>query len=211
MPVDAAHAALAQGIDEVQDEVTARLDMARPCLQSLVGQRGASGTARQWRNYGLHADLGCGVEALPRTATEMRRRFRGGQARQHEHQDEQDGGKRRITVPACPFNIDNDVSERLDQLTSEVLTTQTKIDYEKQGEKPDDTGTTKVDKKDVPAKDGTQGEKPDDTDITKDSRTKSTTGKIVSKVVMPTNAVKQARKQLVFPEFSATLQAKTKS
>jgi len=68
----------------IQQEVTKRIDMARPALTTLVtaGVTGDSqnvpGGARAFRNFGLHADLGCGIEGLPATSKEAKQRIRGG-------------------------------------------------------------------------------------------------------------------------------------
>ena len=62
-----------------------RLDMARPALTSLVISSktgitvGISGDQRASRNYGLHAGLGCGTDAL--TAIEAKRCIKGGAKR----------------------------------------------------------------------------------------------------------------------------------
>ena len=59
-------------------EVEARLDMVRPALSRLVNGDAVPGGQRAVRNFGLHADLGCGAGALPRTTCEAKRRGRGG-------------------------------------------------------------------------------------------------------------------------------------
>eukprot|EP00930_Biecheleria_cincta_P087335 TRINITY_DN7657_c0_g1_i3.p1 TRINITY_DN7657_c0_g1~~TRINITY_DN7657_c0_g1_i3.p1 ORF type:complete len:625 (+),score=63.33 TRINITY_DN7657_c0_g1_i3:106-1980(+) len=65
--------------------------MARPVLHSLVSAASASGAAQQqqetaprisgaaraFRNFGLHAEFGCGVSALPANPCEAKRRVRG--------------------------------------------------------------------------------------------------------------------------------------
>ena len=73
-----------EGAEEVHREVAARFDMARPALSELVesGRMGIeakpSGAQKVQRNFGLHAELGCGVDALPKTTAEAKSRCRGG-------------------------------------------------------------------------------------------------------------------------------------
>eukprot|EP00930_Biecheleria_cincta_P101552 TRINITY_DN9319_c0_g1_i3.p1 TRINITY_DN9319_c0_g1~~TRINITY_DN9319_c0_g1_i3.p1 ORF type:complete len:760 (+),score=113.70 TRINITY_DN9319_c0_g1_i3:111-2390(+) len=70
--------------DPVESEVSARLLMAKPSLTKLVEAGQAQGSAsissdlRALRNFGLHADLGCGAAQLPTTAKESKSRIRGG-------------------------------------------------------------------------------------------------------------------------------------
>ena len=68
----------------IQQEVSKMLDMARPALTTLVAAgvtgetQSVPGGARALRNFGLHAELGCGIEGLPTTSKEAKQRIRGG-------------------------------------------------------------------------------------------------------------------------------------
>ena len=68
----------------IQQEVSKRFDMARPALTTLVAAgvtgetQSVPGGARALRNFGLHAELGCGIEGLPTTSKEAKQRIRGG-------------------------------------------------------------------------------------------------------------------------------------
>ena len=68
----------------IQREVSKRFDMARPALTTLVAAgvtgetQSVPGGARAFRNFGLHAELGCGIEGLPATSKEAKQRIRGG-------------------------------------------------------------------------------------------------------------------------------------
>ena len=68
----------------IQQEVSKRFDMARPALTTLVAAsvtgktQSVPGGARALRNFGLHAELGCGIEGLPATSKEAKQRIRGG-------------------------------------------------------------------------------------------------------------------------------------
>ena len=71
-----------------EEEVQARLKLAQPALHSLVSagkaaqaQPAISGSQKAFRNFGLHAEMGCGVQALPHTAAEAKSRGRGGRGR----------------------------------------------------------------------------------------------------------------------------------
>ena len=70
-------------IDPVLAEVEGRLGLIRPLLRTLVtaGQTKTStticGSAKAFRNFGAHADMGCGVAFLPKDSREAKRRNRG--------------------------------------------------------------------------------------------------------------------------------------
>ena len=70
----------------INSEVNSRFAMARPTLTSLVaaGRAGikpsVNGDMRATRNFALHADLGCGSQALPCNGAEAKRRIRGGKS-----------------------------------------------------------------------------------------------------------------------------------
>ena len=72
-------------VAEIKEEVDARLSMAAPAVAGLVAAgRGShclpSGNQKAMRNFGLHAEMGCGVELLPSSPTEAKRRGRGRRA-----------------------------------------------------------------------------------------------------------------------------------
>ncbi|CAK0798086.1 unnamed protein product [Prorocentrum cordatum] len=69
------------GSDEVRKEVDARLGMARPFLTRKVEQRSVTPWRKPYRNVALKDSLGAGVDSLPRTALEDKRRQRGGRRR----------------------------------------------------------------------------------------------------------------------------------
>ena len=52
----------------VERELRARLGMATPALRKLVGRETPTGAQRAARNFALHAEFGCGSEALPASA-----------------------------------------------------------------------------------------------------------------------------------------------
>ena len=68
------------GSDEVQKEVDARLGMVRPFLTRKVEQRNVTSGQKAYRNVALKDGLGAGVDTLPKTALEAKRRQRGGGA-----------------------------------------------------------------------------------------------------------------------------------
>ena len=69
--------------DPVIAEAEARLGLVRPVLTSLVADGQAkrstniNGSSRAFRNFGLHTELGCGLENLPKEAADAKRRVRG--------------------------------------------------------------------------------------------------------------------------------------
>ena len=79
-------------VQEVQEEVAARLNLVRPALTSLVAagaseaKPSVSGAQRALRNCALHADLGKGALALPHTG-EAAKRLQRGRCRQQKSDD----------------------------------------------------------------------------------------------------------------------------
>eukprot|EP00930_Biecheleria_cincta_P090832 TRINITY_DN80308_c0_g1_i1.p1 TRINITY_DN80308_c0_g1~~TRINITY_DN80308_c0_g1_i1.p1 ORF type:complete len:237 (+),score=46.41 TRINITY_DN80308_c0_g1_i1:51-761(+) len=88
--------------DAIDDEVDARLQLARPALHTLVSAAVAtdessevpqrqvnlvSGAARAFRNFSLHSDFGCGAAALPTSSSEAKYRARG-RRRQSDRADQ---------------------------------------------------------------------------------------------------------------------------
>ena len=65
--------------DPVMAEVEGRLNLVRPMLSSLVEarQEPICGGAKAMRNFGLHAEMGCGAEQLPTIARDAKQRARG--------------------------------------------------------------------------------------------------------------------------------------
>ena len=64
--------------EPVERDVVAMLGLVRPSLSCLVRGERAPGAQRALRHCALHADLGRGVEALPRAGIDAKRRQRGG-------------------------------------------------------------------------------------------------------------------------------------
>ena len=89
----------------IHREVNSRLDMARPTLTSLVtaGRSGAKtnipGAMRATRNFALHAELGCGKQALPTCGAEAKRRIRGGSKLSDKPSTETD-----VSFPAASYH-----------------------------------------------------------------------------------------------------------
>eukprot|EP00930_Biecheleria_cincta_P018938 TRINITY_DN14599_c0_g1_i10.p1 TRINITY_DN14599_c0_g1~~TRINITY_DN14599_c0_g1_i10.p1 ORF type:complete len:515 (-),score=62.99 TRINITY_DN14599_c0_g1_i10:6-1550(-) len=90
-------------------------------LRSLVsaGQSHSStaicGAQRAFRNFGLHADFGCGADLLPGSSTEAKRRVRG--ARKQASSPEQDVASVQSASSSGP-SVDDDALRKRDDTTS---------------------------------------------------------------------------------------------
>eukprot|EP00930_Biecheleria_cincta_P022107 TRINITY_DN16194_c0_g1_i1.p1 TRINITY_DN16194_c0_g1~~TRINITY_DN16194_c0_g1_i1.p1 ORF type:complete len:717 (+),score=103.79 TRINITY_DN16194_c0_g1_i1:92-2152(+) len=100
--------------DPVVAEVEGRLGLVRPMLSTLVAagqassRTNASGSLRAFRNFGMHADMGCGVDNLPKDSAEAKRRVRG--ARKVSAQGDSSFNERFKQALACCSASDVDSS-----------------------------------------------------------------------------------------------------